>query len=116
MGFYQRQLQPRMLDAFMGSKTLGEIRERVCAGLAGDVVEIGHGSGRNHRYLPPQVTGVWAVEPSVVGLQLSRKRRRSSSAPPGGKRGGAAPANPVPAPHIGPPPCTPGGFKNYPPP
>lgn len=82
MGFYQRQLQPRMLDAFMGSKTLGEIRERVCAGLAGDVVEIGHGSGRNHRYLPPQVTGVWAVEPSVVGLQLSRKRRRSSSAPP----------------------------------
>ena len=81
MGFYQRQVQPRMLDVFMGTKTLDEIRARVCVGLTGDVLEIGHGSGRNLRHLPREVTGVWAVEPSTVGLRLSMKRR-STSAPP----------------------------------
>ncbi len=81
MGFYQRQVQPRLLDAFMGTATLDEIRGRVCVGLAGDIVEIGHGSGRNHRHLPPAVTGVWAVEPSAVGLRLSARRRADAPAP-----------------------------------
>ena len=81
MGFYQQQVQPRMLDAFMGNKTAEEIRGRVCAGLAGDVLEIGHGSGRNHRHLPAAVTGVWAVEPSAVGLRLSARRRAEMPMP-----------------------------------
>lgn len=81
MGIYRDHVQPRLLDAAMGTKTLSEIRARVCAGLAGDVLEIGHGSGRNQEHLPPEVTGVWAVEPSKVGLRLSHKRRPASSPP-----------------------------------
>ena len=81
MGLYQRQLRPRLLDATLGVKVTGEIRERVCAGLAGDVLEIGYGSGLNQAFLPPQVSGVWAVEPSSVALALSSDRRAGSPVP-----------------------------------
>lgn len=81
MSFYQRQLQPRLLNAVMGTTSSRETRARVCAGLAGDVVEIGYGSGLNQPHLPAQVTGVWAVDPSSVGLQLAAERRAQSSIP-----------------------------------
>jgi SAM-dependent methyltransferase len=57
------------------------IRERVCDGLVGDVLEIGFGAGLNLPYLPAAVTGVWAVEPSATGRSLSRKRRDGSTVP-----------------------------------
>lgn len=81
MGFYQRQLQPRLLNAFMGTKAMAEIRGRVCAGLAGEVIEIGYGSGLNQPHLPPEVTGIWAVDPSETGLTLSAQRQADSSIP-----------------------------------
>lgn len=81
MGFYKDQVQPRLLNTLMGFKGTAKVRERVCAGLAGDVIEIGYGSGLNQPYLPPEVTGIWAVEPSAVGLKLSAKRQAASSTP-----------------------------------
>jgi len=81
MGIYQRQLQPRLLNAVMGTKAVREVRGRVCAGLAGEVIEIGYGSGRNQPHLPPEVTAVWAVDPSETGLKLSAQRRADSSIP-----------------------------------
>jgi ubiquinone/menaquinone biosynthesis C-methylase UbiE len=77
MGFYSRQLQPRLLNVTMAAGTK-EIRDRVCAGLRGDVVEIGYGSGLNQPHLPPEVDGVSAVEPSSVALQLATARRAAS--------------------------------------
>lgn len=59
----------------------GEARDRVCSGLAGDVLEIGYGSGLNQPHLPPEVTGVWAVEPSTTALTLGMERRAASSIP-----------------------------------
>jgi len=81
MGLYQRVLQPRLHDLPMGTKSLVTARERVCAGLVGDVVEIGYGSGHNQPYLPAAVTGVWAVDPSVRGFELSASRRAASPVP-----------------------------------
>ena len=77
MGFYSRQLQPRLLNVTMAAGTK-EIRDRVCAGLRSDVVEIGYGSGLNQPHLPPEVDGVSAVEPSPVALQLATARRAAS--------------------------------------
>ncbi len=81
MGFYQRHLQPRLLDATLNPRITGETRQRVCEGLAGDVLEIGYGSGLNQPHLPPAVTGVWVVDPSSVALQLSSARRAASPVP-----------------------------------
>lgn len=81
MGLWGRVLQPRLLDALMSSPDLEPVRRRACAGLAGDVLEIGYGSGRNTPHLPPAVTGVWAVEPSEAGWRLSAARRAASPVP-----------------------------------
>ena len=79
MGLYAERLRPRLHDTALGPRVTGAIRERVCAGLSGDVLEIGFGSGHNLPHLPPEVTGVWAVEPSAGALRLSEPRRAASA-------------------------------------
>jgi SAM-dependent methyltransferase len=81
MGVYQRLLQPRLLNATMNTRGSREIRRRVCSDLAGEVLEIGYGSGHNQPYLPSEVTLVSAVEPSAVAWQLSAERRAASRVP-----------------------------------
>ncbi len=81
MGLYSRCVRPRLLDATLGERVTGGTRRRVCAGLTGDVLEIGYGSGRNQPHLPAAVTGVWAVEPSAEAVRLARRRREASPVP-----------------------------------
>src|SRR5258708_36550910 len=79
MGFYENQVLPRAIDVMLGSTAFGrEIRGAACAGLHGDVIELGFGSGLNLPYYPPEVTGVWTVDPSAVGMKLAQKRIASS--------------------------------------
>ena len=81
MGIFAAQLRPRLLDASLGPGVTREIRERVCAGLRGEVLEIGYGSGHNQPYLPPQVSRVTAIEASPVALTLAEKRQAASAVP-----------------------------------
>ena len=81
MGWYQRNLQPRLLARALDTPGARTIRDRVCAGLAGEVVEIGYGSGLNQPHLPSAVRSVTAVEPSPVALRLSSGRRADSPVP-----------------------------------
>jgi ubiquinone/menaquinone biosynthesis C-methylase UbiE len=81
MGIYSRHLRPRLHNLALRTKLTGEVRDRVCAGLTGDVLEIGYGSGLNQPHLPPEVTGVWAIEPSPTALKLSQERRDASPVP-----------------------------------
>ena len=81
MGFYEKQVLPRVLNATCGIKTIEPLRGRVCAGLAGDVVEIGFGSGLNVPFYPAAVTRVAAVEPSDLGWQLAGQRLMAASVP-----------------------------------
>ena len=81
MGFYGTAVLPRLVDATGGSRALDPLRRRVCAGLAGDVVEIGFGSGLNVPFYPAAVTRVAAVEPSDVAWRLAGERLRAAAVP-----------------------------------
>lgn len=81
MGFYGDQVVPRIVNLACGLKTNEKLRRRVCAGLSGDVIEIGFGSGHNVPFYPAAVTRVDAVEPADVGWQLARKRLASRTIP-----------------------------------
>ncbi|MHB1064317.1 MAG: class I SAM-dependent methyltransferase [Georgenia sp.] len=74
MGWWSASLLPRMLDRSLSSPTFAPMRREVCAGLHGEVLEIGFGSGLNLPHLPDTVTRVVAVEPSDVAWGISRER------------------------------------------
>lgn len=62
---------PRLTHATLDNPVVDGYRARVCAGLTGDVLEIGFGSGLNLSHLPAAVTSVTAVEPSDVAWRLA---------------------------------------------
>ncbi|MFI5098898.1 MAG: class I SAM-dependent methyltransferase [Actinomycetes bacterium] len=81
MGYYGTHVLPRLLDKAGGTKGIAPLRRRTCEGLAGEVVEIGFGSGLNVPFYPADVTLVAAVEPSDVGWQLAAERLAGASVP-----------------------------------
>lgn len=81
MGWWTRNVVPRIVDKACSTKVEHEIRARVCAGLSGDVLELGFGSGLNLQHLPPDVTSLHAVDPSDVGYKLAAPRVAASPVP-----------------------------------
>jgi SAM-dependent methyltransferase len=81
MGWYGEQIVPRITHKACGVKALHPLRERVCAGLTGEVVEIGFGSGPNVGFYPAAVTRVTAVEPLGVAWKLGAERVAGSAVP-----------------------------------
>ncbi|GAC67952.1 class I SAM-dependent methyltransferase [Gordonia soli] len=81
MGLYERHVLPRVIDLTCGSHLVQPLRTRVCAGLSGDVVEIGFGSGLNVAEYPSTVRHVAAVDPSDGGWGLAEDRVATSPVP-----------------------------------
>lgn len=61
---YERHLLPRIIDLTCSERVTGTWREQVCAGVGGEVLEVGFGSGTNLAHYPAAVDRVLAVEPS----------------------------------------------------
>jgi ubiquinone/menaquinone biosynthesis C-methylase UbiE len=81
VGVYADHVLPRIVDVACNMKESLPQRQRVCEGLAGEVVEIGFGSGSNVPFYPDAVTRVAAVEPADIGWKLAAKRLREATVP-----------------------------------
>src|SRR5437762_10705111 len=81
MGIYSERILPRIINVACGMKQSNPLRERVCEGLEGRVVEIGFGSGLNVPFYPDAVTSVSAVEPADLGWKLAQRRIAASTIP-----------------------------------
>lgn len=81
MGFYDDRVLPHVIDVVMNAEQVREIRQRVCSGLQGEVVEIGFGTGHNLPFLPAEVTRLQAVEPSQRSIALAQERTAVSKVP-----------------------------------
>lgn len=80
MGFYRSRILPALQNRVMDREGLREVRERVCSGLSGDVVEVGFGTGLNAPHYSPAVRKVSAVEPSTRCMHIARPRIDAASA------------------------------------
>jgi ubiquinone/menaquinone biosynthesis C-methylase UbiE len=78
MSVYGEHVLPRLVNVLCSATTADPMRERVCAGLSGHVVEIGFGSGLNVPFYPATVTRVAAVEPADLGWRLAAERVAAS--------------------------------------
>ena len=81
MGIYRDKVLPRIVDKACGMKAAEPLRARVCAGLHGQVLEIGFGSGLNVPHYPAAVTGVAAVEPADLAWKLADDRLAAATVP-----------------------------------
>ena len=79
MGIYRDRVLPRIIHVACGNKQTVPLRQRVCAGLSGEVIEIGFGSGTNIPHYPPGITRLVAVEPADLGWKLAAPRVREST-------------------------------------
>ena len=81
MGFYAERIFPKVMNLTMNTKQTRRIRSEVCAPLAGDVVEVGFGSGLNLPHLPEAVVRLRAVDPMQRGRVIAAKRIAASAVP-----------------------------------
>jgi ubiquinone/menaquinone biosynthesis C-methylase UbiE len=81
VGWWSDRIVPRLIDRSLSTRPVMELRQEVCRGLSGRLLEIGFGSGLNIGAYPATLTSVDAVEPSDLGWELSAERRSRSSVP-----------------------------------
>lgn len=79
MGWYEKNVVPKLVDLACGSKNMNRWREKAVAGLHGEIVEIGFGSGRNVELYPPELQKVFAVEPSEKASTMAKERISGSN-------------------------------------
>ena len=78
MGIYGNRILPHIVDKACGMKVTHPLRERVCARLHGDVLELGFGSGNNVAFYPATITKVTAIEPSDTAWRIATRRISAS--------------------------------------
>jgi ubiquinone/menaquinone biosynthesis C-methylase UbiE len=79
MGFYDRHILPRLLNAAMSTKPITDQRRKVVPRAEGRVLEIGFGAGHNLPfYDAAKVSGIWALEPAMEMRDRAAERVAAS--------------------------------------
>lgn len=79
MGWWSERVVPRLTHATLDNPEVARYRERVCAPLSGDVLELGFGTGLNLPHLPAAVRSLTAVEPSDLAWEMASNAVGDSS-------------------------------------
>jgi ubiquinone/menaquinone biosynthesis C-methylase UbiE len=79
--WYRDHVFVRIMNTVMNTQEVRRIRQEVCAPLAGEVLEIGFGTGLNLPHLPPAVTRLLAVDPMERGRALAAERLATTRIP-----------------------------------
>lgn len=74
MGVYAERVFPWFIDKALRHDAIDALTRQALAGLAGDVIEIGFGSGRTLPFYPAGVKSLAAAEPSAGMVRRSSKR------------------------------------------
>jgi ubiquinone/menaquinone biosynthesis C-methylase UbiE len=74
MGLYSRVIFPRICDCLMGNRVMSRYRKDLLAGVDGDVLEIGFGTGLNLPHYPEHIRKVTTADPSAGMNRLARRR------------------------------------------
>lgn len=81
MGFYERRIFSRIMDAAMRSPTLGAIRADALASASGRVLELGIGTALNAVHYPRAVTELVGVDTNR-GMERAARRRIADASMP----------------------------------
>jgi ubiquinone/menaquinone biosynthesis C-methylase UbiE len=79
MSFYLEHIVPHLVKLAMRNRELEPYRERVLAGAAGRVLEIGIGAGPNLEFYPASVKEILALEPSAKLIAMAQRAAGKSS-------------------------------------
>jgi ubiquinone/menaquinone biosynthesis C-methylase UbiE len=74
MGFYAKVIFPRLCDFLLGRPAVARQRRELLAEAAGDVLEIGFGTGLNLPHYPADVRRLTALDPNPGMHRLARRR------------------------------------------
>ena len=74
MGFYSRVVFPRLCDWMMADSRMSTLRADLLAGVDGEILEIGFGTGLNLAHYPPWVRRIAAADPNPGMDRLARHR------------------------------------------
>ncbi len=78
MGFYTQVVFPRLCDLLLNRPLVARHRRELLAHTAGDVLEIGFGTGLNLPYYPESVRKLTTVDPNAGMHSLARRRIKKS--------------------------------------
>ena len=81
MSLYSRHVFPHLLDWIMSQPAFMAAREELLAGVQGEVLEIGFGTGLNLDYYPEAVSSLTTVDVNPGVHRLAEKRLSNSRLP-----------------------------------
>lgn len=78
MGFYERKILPYLFDLSLSDPNIAKHRRGILAGVTGEVLEIGFGTGLNLPYYPQHVHRIATVDPNPGVHTIAQKRIAAS--------------------------------------